>query len=61
MNAEEDKRRSRGWSDEMDSASIARRLAIVDELYDFWKSLKNARKVSIPLAETTRGSSTRQP
>ncbi len=49
--AEEAKRKSRGWSDAMDSASIAQRLEILDELYACWKSLNNARKVSPPLPE----------
>ena len=46
MSADESKRKSRGWSDEMDSESISRRLAIVDELYSCWQSLKNAKKFS---------------
>lgn len=42
-NAENQKRKSRGWSDSMDSSSIARRLAIVDDLYACWKILQKAK------------------
>jgi hypothetical protein len=42
-NAENKKLKSRGWSDSMDSASISRRLAVVDELYACWKTLKKAK------------------
>ncbi len=41
--ANRSKRRSRGWSDDMDSHAISRRLAIVEELYSTWLVLKNAR------------------
>ncbi len=43
------KRQSRGWSDDMDSHAICRRLAIVEELYVTWLALKKARK-TVPSA-----------
>ena len=46
--ADRGKRQSRGWSDEMDSRAIARRLAIVEELYATWLALKDARKIRSP-------------
>jgi hypothetical protein len=52
-NAENKKRMSRGWSDSMDSASIAQRLAVVDELYACWNSLKKARPVGRLESPTT--------
>jgi hypothetical protein len=44
-NTDANKRRSRGWSEAMDSDSIASRLAVVDDLYQCWKVLKNAKKI----------------
>ncbi len=46
--AERSKRQSRGWSDDMDSHMISRRLAIVEELYSTWLALKNARQTPSP-------------
>ena len=46
--ANRSKRQSRGWSDDMDSHAISRRLAIVEELYSTWLALKNARKMPPP-------------
>jgi hypothetical protein len=43
--AEQAKRQSRGWSDTMDSVSIARRLAKLEELIDCWKSLREAKPI----------------
>ncbi len=43
--ADRSKRQSRGWSDDMDSHAISRRLAIVEELYSTWLRLKNAHKM----------------
>ena len=40
---------SRGWSDDMDSTAIARRLAIVENLYAAWLTLKKARRQSAPV------------
>jgi hypothetical protein len=54
MNADEMKRKSRGWTDGMDSISISNRLSIVDELYACWKLLSNAKKVSAELSETPK-------
>lgn len=45
MNADQCKRKSRGWSDDMDSHAIVHRLKIVDELYAAWQSLRQARKI----------------
>lgn len=45
-NAEEAKRQSRGWSDAMDSESIARRLAKLEELYTCWKTLGDSKKIA---------------
>jgi hypothetical protein len=52
-NAENKKRKSRGWSDSMDSASIAQRLAVVGNLYACWNSLKKARPMGRPESPTT--------
>jgi hypothetical protein len=46
--ADRSKRQSRGWSDDMDSQMISRRLAIVEELYSTWLALKNARRMPSP-------------
>ena len=46
--ADRSKRQSRGWSDDMDSQAISRRLAIVEELYATWLALKDARKMRSP-------------
>jgi hypothetical protein len=46
--ADRSKRQSRGWSDDMDSHMISRRLAIVEELYATWLALKNARRMPAP-------------
>jgi len=53
--ADQSKRQSRGWSDDMDSGAISRRLAIVEELYSAWFALKNARKMLAPsfVSDTT--------
>ena len=48
--ANRSKRQSRGWSDEMDSQAISRRLAIVEELYSTWLALKKVRKMTPPSA-----------
>ncbi len=52
MNADDLKRKSRGWTDGMDSISISDRLFVVDELYACWKLLSNAKKVSLKLSQT---------
>lgn len=43
--AKRSKRRSRGWSDDMDSQAISQRLAIVEELHAAWLALRNARTI----------------
>jgi hypothetical protein len=48
-NAEQMKRKSRGWSDDMSSHAIARRLTLVSDLYNTWRSLQTAKKVSSSL------------
>jgi len=48
--ASQSKRRSRGWSDDMDSQAISRRLAIVEQLYSTWLTLKGARTTAPPSA-----------
>lgn len=42
------KRQSRGWSNDMDSQSIARRLQIAAELYSTWLALSKARRLPAP-------------
>jgi len=42
------KRQSRGWSNDMDSQSIARRLQIAAELYLTWLALSKARRLPAP-------------
>lgn len=54
MSAEAAKRKSRGWSDAMDSAAIAKRLAIVEELNACWKSLQKAREPGQPAHEAQK-------
>lgn len=44
-NANQVKRLSRGWSDDMDDQAIARRLEIVDRLYETWLKLKTAKPI----------------
>ena len=39
------KRLSRGWSDDMDGQAIARRLELVDQLYETWLKLKTAKPI----------------
>ena len=43
------KNRSRGWSDDMSTDAIKRRLEIVAELYQLWLGLKKAKPVGKPL------------
>ena len=50
--ANQSKRQSRGWSDEMDSQAISRRLAIVEELHAAWTVLKNVQ-TTIPQSGTS--------
>ncbi len=50
--ASHSKRQSRGWSDEMDSQAISRRLAIVEELHAAWAVLKNVH-TTIPQSATS--------
>lgn len=50
--AERGKRRSRGWSDEMDSQAISQRLAVVEQLFAAWLALKQACKMPQPVAGT---------
>jgi hypothetical protein len=45
-NAEQMKRKSRGWSDDMTSHAIAQRLTLVSDLYNTWRALQTAKKVS---------------
>lgn len=45
-NAEEAKRLSRGWSDAMDSESMGKRLAKLEELSACWKTLAKNKKIS---------------
>jgi len=54
MSAEASKRKSRGWSDAMDSESIAKRLAIVEDLYACWKSLQPLRSSASPGRESNK-------
>ena len=45
MNASEQKETSRGNSTDMSPEALSRRLDIVDELYEAWLMLKNAKKI----------------
>jgi hypothetical protein len=45
MDADEMKRRSRGISDDMSPAAIARRIDIVGELWRMWQTLRSARRI----------------
>jgi hypothetical protein len=45
MNATEQKEASRGTSTDMSPEALSRRLDIVDELYEAWLMLKNAKKI----------------
>ncbi len=58
--ANRSKRQSRGWSNEMDSHAISRRLAIVEELYSTWVKLKNAREMT-PSSVTGKAMSAKSP
>ena len=42
------KRQSRGWSNDMESKAIARRLAIVEGLHSTWLALNKARRLPPP-------------
>lgn len=42
--ARDAKCQSRGWSDAMDSVSIAHRLAKLQELHDCWKFFQSGKK-----------------
>jgi hypothetical protein len=46
--ADHSKRRSRGWSNDMDGQAISRRLAIVEQLYSTWLVLQDARPKKTP-------------
>ncbi len=47
---------SRGWSDDMSSEAIIRRLDIVAKLYAAWQQLKKAQLVQEDSAGCTHGS-----
>jgi len=47
------KNRSRGWSNDMSSDAIKRRLQTVSELYQLWLGLKNAKRLGpVPQSPT---------
>jgi hypothetical protein len=51
--AEEMKRLSRGWSDDMSPEAVHRRLEILSQLYDAWLTLKKSVRVYPPLADAS--------
>ena len=61
MDADEAKRRSRGISTDMSPDAILRRIEIVSELYDMWRTLQQSRPVAAPAGEAWEPAEWRSP